>query len=149
MAMKNTYITKSSAETKKLGALLGENLCGRTLICLSGDLGGGKTTFSQGLAAGLGVRENITSPSFVLLKRYKIPPQAKARIRNLYHIDCYRLNKPEEILAIGWEEIFADACGVILVEWAERIAKYLPKERVDVQFEFIGKNKRKIMISVP
>jgi len=145
--MKQEYISNSSKQTKKLGAILGKNLRGRVLICLSGDLGGGKTTFSQGVAVGLDVTENITSPTFVLLKKYKIPGADKARIKNLYHIDCYRLEKPEEILAIGWEEILADARGVILVEWAERIAKYLPRERIDIKFEFVEKNKRKITIS--
>lgn len=141
------YISHSSKQTKKLGAILGQSLRSNILICLSGDLGGGKTTFSQGLAAGLGVKENITSPTFVLLKKYKIPAKSKVRIKNFYHIDCYRLNKPEEILAIGWEEILTDDTGIVLVEWAERIGKYLPKKRVNIEFEFIDKNKREIIIS--
>ncbi|MDP2918592.1 MAG: tRNA (adenosine(37)-N6)-threonylcarbamoyltransferase complex ATPase subunit type 1 TsaE [bacterium] len=147
MAIKQIYISHSSKQTKKLGAVLGKSLQSRVLICLSGDLGGGKTAFSQGVAVGLGVTENITSPTFVLLKKYKIPAKSEAKIKNLYHIDCYRLEKPEEILAIGWEEILADDTGVILVEWAERIGKYLPKKRIDIEFEFVEKNKRKIIVS--
>lgn len=143
MAIKKEYITHSAEETQKLGSLLAENIKSKVLICLTGDLGGGKTIFTQGFARGLGIQEKITSPSFVLLKKYQIPD--KKLIKTFYHLDCYRLKNPEEIFGIGYEEILEDRQAVIVIEWAERIKRCLPLKRINIEFVFVDQNKRKVI----
>ncbi len=111
------------------------------VIGLLGDLGGGKTTFLQGFAKGLGIQEKILSPTFVLMKRFQV---IGYRFQTFYHIDCYRIQKPKEILDLGFEKIIFGPKNIVAVEWAERIRKILPKDALIVKFKFINKNKRKI-----
>jgi len=146
MADKIAFISDSSKKTQKLGELFGQSLKKGVIISLVGDLGGGKTTFVQGLARGLGIRERIMSPSFVLMKRYKIV-NPRSSIKHFYHIDCYRLKKAREILGIGYEEILEEKNAVVIIEWADQIQKYLPKKRISVNFVFIDQTKRKIFIA--
>lgn len=145
--MRYTLISTSPTQTQKIAKLLAKELKGNELICLTGDLGGGKTTFVQGLAKGLGIKEKITSPSFVLIKRYQLKDRPFAKGRSFYHIDCYRLKNPREILDLGFEEILSQKNTTILIEWADKIKKILPKERLDIKFEYISKKKRKISFS--
>jgi len=142
-------ITNSSNQTKKLGEALAKKIKSRKkdkalVLGLSGDLGGGKTTFLQGFAKGLGIKQRILSPTFVILKRFKIKD---LRINNFYHIDCYRLNRDKEILALGFKEIILDSENIVAIEWAERIEKILPKNTIWIKFEFVDENKRKIKTS--
>src|SRR5438874_4865291 len=92
-------ISHSSAQTQRLGMRLGELLVGGELMLLEGQLGTGKTTFTQGLAQGMGITEMISSPTFTLLKEYRGQPR-------LFHFDLYRLDDPDEIVALGFEEYF-------------------------------------------
>ncbi len=148
----------------------GPNLNGQAIIfALSGDLGSGKTTFVQGFAKGLGITEKILSPTFVILKRFKIakPKDQSARIairprrisggnpksktvspkfKNFYHIDCYRLKGPKEIRELGFEEIASDPNNIVMIEWAEKIKEALSKNIVVINFEFKDKNSREIII---
>lgn len=140
--MHYSIISTSPAQTQKIAKLLAKELKGDEVICLTGDLGGGKTTFVQGLAKGLGIKEKITSPSFVLIKRYKIG--TKGKIKWFYHIDCYRLSNSQEILDLGFEEILSQKGVVVAIEWADRIKSILPKNKLNVKFEYISKNERKI-----
>lgn len=110
------------------------------VIGLVGELGGGKTTFSQFFAKALGVKEKVQSPTFVLMKKYKI------RKKNFVHIDAYRIKKTKELLDLGWRELISDPKNIILVEWADRIQKILPKGYVQIKFEVVDENKRKITI---
>jgi len=128
-------ITKNSGETQKLGENFARSLH-TNIVCLYGDLGGGKTTFLQGFAKGLGVKEKVLSPTFVIYKKYN----------NFYHFDCYRINKPEEILELGWEKIIGDPNNIVAVEWPEKIKKYLPKKSASVKFKFIDSDTREIVI---
>lgn len=112
------------------------------LVCLEGYLGGGKTTFAQGVAAALGIKEAVTSPTFLIMKKYQAP-RGKY---NLYHFDCYRIKNAREILDLGWEEIIKDKNNIVLVEWAEKIKRILPKDKVRIKFEFVDENRRKIEI---
>ena len=114
------------------------------IIGLIGDLGGGKTTFLKGFARGLGIKDKILSPTFVILKRFKIKD---LRFKSFYHIDCYRFEKTREILELGFKEIVANPQNIICVEWADRIKKLLPKNSLILKFFFIGKNKRKITLN--
>jgi len=103
-------------------------------VSIVGRSGSGKTTLTQGIADGLGIKDRITSPTFVLMKKFS----------NLYHIDCYRLQKPTDILGLGWQEIMENPKNIVVVEWPERIKKFLPKKTISVRFKFISLNQRKV-----
>lgn len=141
------FFTNSPRETKKLARNLAKKTLkqpsqkGAVVVGLEGDLGGGKTTFLQGFAKGLGIRQRITSPTFVIMRRFKI---YNSRFENFYHIDCYRIKKPKEILDLGWKEIVKDSKNIIAIEWADRIKKIVPVRSFWLKFEFISSNKRKI-----
>ena len=120
----------SAEETQRLARRIGELLAGDAIITLTGDLGAGKTTFTQGLGLGLGVASPITSPTFVLINRYRC-----ADGRMLQHADCYRLaNAPLEMWDAGLADLFLSD-DVVVVEWADRIPGLLPREYLDVAFE--------------
>ena len=104
------------------------------IIALRGYLGGGKTTFAQGLAKGLGIKEKINSPTFNICKRYK----------NFYHFDCYRIENSKEILDLGFKEIAENPNNIVAIEWAERIKDILPKNTHWIDFKFLEKEKRTI-----
>ena len=112
---------------------------------LEGDLGGGKTTFLQGFAKGLGIKQRITSPTFIIFRKFKIKD---SRFKNFYHIDCYRISKPKEILDLGFKEIISNSKNIVTIEWAERIQKILPRETIIIKFEFIDQKTRKITIGL-
>jgi len=111
------------------------------VLGLVGDLGGGKTTFLQGFAKGLGIKEKILSPSFVIFRKFKVK---SLRFKVFYHIDCYRIKKPKEILDLGFKEIVSDPKNIVAIEWADRIKKFLPNDVLTLKFEFIDKTKRRI-----
>ena len=153
--MKKQIITKSSKETKKFaGKLIRELLKSsknkNLVICLEGNLGGGKTTFVQGLAEGLGIKETVNSPTFLIMKKYTAPDRKQTNTRlpskkyNLYHFDCYRISNYQEILDLGFEEIISSKNNIIAIEWPEKIKKILPKERINIKFEFVDEKTRRI-----
>ncbi|MBZ9571861.1 tRNA (adenosine(37)-N6)-threonylcarbamoyltransferase complex ATPase subunit type 1 TsaE [Patescibacteria group bacterium] len=143
------FLTTSSFQTKKLGEILAKEILKTSLgekafsICLEGDLGGGKTTFLQGFAKGLGIKEKILSPSFLILKRFKI---RNSKFKNFYHIDCYRIEKPKEILNLGFKKIISNPKNIVAIEWADKIEKILPGDKLTLKFKFEGKNIRKIVL---
>jgi len=108
-------------------------------------LGGGKTTFLQGFSKGLGIKQKITSPTFVIMRRYKIQ-NTGYKIQNFYHIDCYRVEKPKEILDLGFKEIISNPQNIVAVEWVDRIRKIMPKNTIWIKFDFVNKNTRQISI---
>lgn len=119
-----------------------------TVVGLHGDLGAGKTTFVQAIGRALGIKDRITSPTFVLIKNYAIPQIGKASPRQwkkLVHIDCYRLEKLEELGKLSWSELIADQSNLILIEWPERVEKILPAETIKINFEILGETERKIV----
>jgi tRNA threonylcarbamoyladenosine biosynthesis protein TsaE len=99
-------------------------------LCLYGQLGSGKTTFTQGFAKGLGITTRLLSPTFIIVRRYQIPKKDTF----LYHIDVYRLNSEQEMEGIGIPEIFADLASYTVIEWAERLGKLRPRNRIDIHF---------------
>lgn len=101
------------------------------VLALKGDLGSGKTTFAQAFARGLGVRSRVASPTFVLMRRSGIP---RARYRNFFHIDAYRLKRPGELLRLGLREEFKKPENIILIEWADRVKSILPKGTIWIEF---------------
>jgi tRNA threonylcarbamoyladenosine biosynthesis protein TsaE len=112
---------------------------GGTVIALSGGLGAGKTTFAKGFARGLGVADEVTSPTFSIVSEYE------GRLR-LHHVDAYRLLGPEDFESVGGEEIMADEGGVCLIEWGERIEAALPPEAAKASLEVLADGGRMLRI---
>ena len=149
--MLKIYTTKNYKQTQKLGEKLakevlalrrarGENNSA-VVLGLSGNLGGGKTTFLQGFAKGLGIKEKILSPTFVIQKKFQI---TNSKFTNFYHIDYYRLKNEKDILELGLKEIMKNPENIVAIEWPEKIKKALPKYVIMAEFKFIDKNKREI-----
>lgn len=141
------YFTKNFLKTENFGEemakkILKSSLPQAVVIGLLGDLGSGKTTFSKGFAKGLEVKEKILSPTFVILKRFKI---AKCKHKNFYHLDCYRIEKEKEILDLGFKEIISNSQNIVCIEWADKIKNILPTDTLFLHFEMIDKNTRKII----
>jgi tRNA threonylcarbamoyladenosine biosynthesis protein TsaE len=138
MNIAGEFKTRSADETFELGRRLGEQLNGRAVILLKGDLGAGKTVFAKGVAAGLGIdAADVTSPSFTLINVHD------GRLR-LYHIDLYRLESSSRI-DLGLEEILEDERGVVMIEWAERL-KFAPESSVEVEISYLSDSERVIVI---
>lgn len=116
------YISKSDKETRKIAFGLAQKL-NSNVISLTGELGAGKTTFVQGFAKGLKIKDKIISPTFVLIRQHKIPNTVKT----LFHIDLYRLANNPSIKDLGLEEIWSNQNNIVLIEWAEKITNILPK----------------------
>lgn len=128
----------------ELAAETAKRLRGGEVLALSGELGGGKTTFTKGLAEALRVDESITSPTFVMLKVY--PGEIEDKNIQLAHIDAYRADTIEDIKSVGIEDFLNRDDVVMVVEWAEKIREILPKNTININFEFINENTRKISI---
>lgn len=149
--MKSKYLTNSPSQTKKLGEILAKEILKikprrkkALVLGLEGDLGGGKTTFLKGFAKGLGIKEKILSPTFIIIRRLKINNLTMKQFANFYHIDCYRAQNSKEILDLGFKEIISNPKNIVAIEWAERIKKILPKNTIWIKFEFIDEKTRKI-----
>lgn len=147
-----TFATNNFKKTQKLGEDFARSLLagsqGETLIiALYGDLGSGKTTFVQGIAVGLGIKNRIISPTFVIVRNYRIKNH-ESRIMDFYHIDLYRVEGERDIEGLGIEEIINNENNIVVVEWAEKLKKYLPKKRIDVHFFYENGNERKINFSL-
>ncbi|MET3730293.1 tRNA threonylcarbamoyladenosine biosynthesis protein TsaE [Fictibacillus halophilus] len=130
------YETKSAEETMSFAEKLGSLLQKGDVLTLAGDLGAGKTTFTKGLAKGLGITRTVNSPTFTIIKEYsgRLP---------LYHMDVYRLEDSDEDL--GFEEYFSGD-GVCVVEWAVYIEDYLPEERLELIISHKGDDEREIQL---
>lgn len=138
------YKTKSFRETQNAGQEFAKSLQAGEIVLLSGELGAGKTTFVQGLAGALGVKDRIISPTFVLVRKHRIR-QSKTDIHTIYHIDLYRLEGEVDINTLGLEDIFADENGLFLIEWGEKHASL--KADWEVGIKVISDNEREIAIS--
>ena len=131
--------TNSPEETYAFGKKLGMEAQAGQVYCLNGDLGVGKTVFTQGFAAGLGIQEPVNSPTFTIVQEYddgRLP---------LYHFDMYRISGWEDLYSTGFFE-YAEQGGVIAAEWSENIENALPAGTVTVSFEQTGENERVINI---
>ena len=132
MDFSNNITTKKPEETARVGEELAHHLMNRggAILCLYGQLGAGKTTFTQGFARGLGITTRLLSPTFIIVRRYQIPTNNFF----LNHVDLYRLQTLPEMEGIGLPEIFSDCASYTVIEWAERLGELLPKNRIDVHF---------------
>jgi len=154
----HTYTTTSSLQTKKIGALLAEELKGSEIICLSGDLGAGKTTFTQGLLKGLKIKGPYTSPTFSIIKNYRKEfPISKSqftnkskilnsKIKNIYHIDAYRIGA-KDLLELGFKDFADRTNSITIIEWPERVKKIIPESALWIHFEWVSEKERIITLT--
>ena len=141
--MLGTHITKTVDETKELATKVAKKIAIGTVIALIGDLGTGKTAFTQGFAKAMGIKEAVGSPTFKLVSEYE------GLEHWLFHIDCYRLKNAQQFMNIGGEEYLDPIKGITLIEWANIIEEILPNDTIMINFKRItGKfNYREISIS--
>lgn len=138
-------ISKSEKETFNFAKKFAKQLQGGEVLCLIGNLGAGKTAFTKGLAAGLGIKNIITSPTFVIMKNYKV--LGHKSIKQLAHIDAYRLNGGEQLLGIGVEDYFNQSDCITVIEWANQVADVWPENNIKVEFKILKGDQREIKIT--
>ncbi len=137
------YTSKSAEETQKIaGKIAAKFKENGGIIALTGQLAAGKTTFTQGFAKALGIKDKIISPTFVLMRQHPVPGTKQW----LFHIDLYRLSENPNIKELGLDEMFNNPNAIILIEWAEKIANQLPEGITKITFEKTGETKRKITV---
>ncbi len=148
--MTGAFDVRSVEETWVLARRLAAELKPGDVVCLEGDLGAGKTTFTQGLAAALGVSGRVTSPTFCLVQEHRAAQSPHApssgRPMLLVHMDLYRLRDEDDVLAIGWEDYLAEG-AVIVVEWPGRAGSLVPPTACHVLFTHMGEESRRIVFS--
>ena len=128
------WVTHSPEETTALGSTIGQRLRRGDAVALIGDLGSGKTQFVKGVAAAFHSHPHVSSPTFVIMNRYDgRDPEGRAIF--LHHVDLYRLERNEDILDLGLDEVLDDD-GITLIEWADRMGPLLPVDRIDINFSF-------------
>jgi tRNA threonylcarbamoyladenosine biosynthesis protein TsaE len=142
------FISKNLNQTEEIAKSFLEKIAlefsDRAIVVgLYGDLGSGKTTFTQAIAKILNIKEYVTSPTFVIEKRYDIEHPL---FKKIIHIDAYRLDSGKELLAIDWERDIKDPRNLILVEWPERILEVMPEKHSKINFKFLSENEREIEI---
>jgi tRNA threonylcarbamoyladenosine biosynthesis protein TsaE len=132
----------SVKETKTFAEELSKKIKQGQVVALIGDLGSGKTTFSQGFAKGLGIDQHVGSPTFKLVSEYN------GSYLDLYHVDCYRLNNFEEFLNLGGENLLLPNNGITLIEWADIIQELLPQETIEIKFSRVKDNPNKRLLRI-
>ncbi|PIS30614.1 tRNA (adenosine(37)-N6)-threonylcarbamoyltransferase complex ATPase subunit type 1 TsaE [Candidatus Saganbacteria bacterium CG08_land_8_20_14_0_20_45_16] len=141
MQNEGSYYSRNSRETVALGIKIGRILKPNDVVCLTGELGAGKTTLIQGIAEGCGVKDYVTSPTFIIINEYqgRLP---------FFHFDLYRLNNAAEIADLGVVEYFTRG-GVCVIEWAEKLAGLRPKncQEIKIEIEVISEGERRIVLS--
>jgi len=142
--MNKDIIVKSENETYKQGFSFALKLEKGENLALYGNLGAGKTKFLQGLAKGLGVKEVVNSPTFNVLKLYRV--WGHKTVKQFCHVDAYRLNSEKDLVFLGIEEYLADPEIVVAIEWAEKIEKILPKSVWHIKLNFVSENERRLSI---
>lgn len=136
--MRRKLISESVNDTIKLGIELGVKARPGDVFALSGDLGCGKTVLAKGIARGMGIDDDITSPTFSLLEIYHSEPE-------LYHFDLYRIETPGELDQLFFEEYW-EGDGISIIEWAEKAGKRLPRETTHITIKYIDEKRRSIAI---
>jgi tRNA threonylcarbamoyladenosine biosynthesis protein TsaE len=144
--------TDSPLKTKKIGALLAKEILEESsdrpiIIGLKGNLGSGKTTFVQGFAEGLGIKNRITSPTFVIFRKYDIPRHKLTTngYSFFYHMDAYRIKNVSELIPLNFKEMVSVPRSVIVIEWPENINKALPKNTLQMEFQHSRKENERII----
>lgn len=133
-------ITNSFRETQEIGEKFAKTLKNGDVLCLYGNLGSGKTSFVQGLAKGLGIEKRIISPTFIIIRSYIL------KNSNFYHVDLYRISGSNDLISLGLPELIDSKENILAIEWAEKLEDLLPHNRIDLHFEQVSDNTRKISI---
>lgn len=144
--MAKTVTTKNALETQALAAELAHRKEHLQVITLQGDLGAGKTTFTQGFARALGITKNLISPTFIIMRTYQLSDDPHSRKKFFYHVDLYRITSAADIEDLGILEVMRDPQNIVVIEWPEKIASALPQQRLDLLFKPIDENTREIII---
>lgn len=140
-----SIISKSAKQTQQVAARIAENLRGGEVLLLRGDLGSGKTTFTQGLAHALGVTRQITSPTFIIMRSYNLSKK-KGDAINFYHLDLYRTESEKDIKGLGLLELLGQKENIVVIEWPEKLVSKIPKNAISLNFKFINVREREITI---
>ena len=140
------YATASPEETQKVAAEFAKRLSGGDILALEGDLGGGKTTFVQGLVKALGYGGPVTSPTFTIMNLYPLPDHPR-NIHQICHVDFYRLKNTEDLTHVGIMDYLGDPKTLMVIEWAQRAAEVLPPSTQHIRFQFVNIDERVITIS--
>ena len=146
--MSNTDVTLHSyspEETFTIGRNLAADLCRGQTVALVGDLGSGKTCLIQGICEGLGIREQVTSPTFILIQEY-VGRDCSGSRTPVYHFDLYRLRTPEDLVNLGWDD-YLDRKGICLIEWADRAGGLLPEGTITIHIEEQNPRERVLKLS--
>lgn len=147
-----TYLSSSSAETERFAETFAKRLIGKPqiakrksalVIALEGELGSGKTTFIQGFLHGLGVKKRSPSPTFIIFRRFKIND---LRFKNLYHVDAYRIKDYHELVTLGFRGNISDPHNIVLIEWADKIRKILPRSVLWIKFRHGKKENERVVL---
>ncbi len=133
--------SNSTQETNRLAEKLAKKTKPGDVFALYGNLGSGKTTFTNFLVKALGFDSRVQSPTFVIIRTYN---KNLGKIRKVYHVDLYRLTRPEELDDLGWEEMFEEEDAVVIIEWPEFLEENLPKGVKKLRFTYVDENTRKI-----
>jgi|SRR3989344_939536 len=155
------FITNNNTETQNTGQYFASEILTKkpgkqaVILALKGDLGAGKTTFLQGFAKGLGITEVINSPTFIIMKKFKIPTKTILKKRRssvlryefFYHFDLYRLENQKDLEFLHFKEIISDPKNIVAVEWPEKIAGILPKNTISINFNHLEEGKRELTVS--
>lgn len=141
--MPQTHITHSKEETQRIAADFAKTLRGGEVVALLGDIGAGKTTFTQGLVAALGSSVRVKSPTFAVLHEY--PIEGHVTIHRVVHIDFYRFTSPEEVRALEFES-YEDSRTVIIAEWPELAGEKMPRATHEIRFRGISEHEREIIL---
>jgi len=135
------HLKLTETELKAWGVELGRGASPPLVITLTGELGAGKTTLAQSICSGYGVVEEVTSPTYALVHKYSAPKSA------VFHIDLYRIESPEQLTNIGWDEIIA-ARALVLVEWPERAGARLPEDHLPIDLDYVPNDpSRRILLA--
>jgi tRNA threonylcarbamoyladenosine biosynthesis protein TsaE len=137
---KKKIVTKNFEETQEFSKNFAKKFKGGEAIALYGDLGAGKTTFTQGLARGLGIKSRTISPTFVILRSYR------GKSFNLHHLDLYRLISEKDVIEQGIFDLFNDPKNIVVIEWAEKMENFLPKNTIRIHLKYLNENTREIEI---
>lgn len=141
-------ITNNARQTQAIAREIAQKVVSQkpqnkaVVLALWGDLGAGKTTFTQGFAKALGIKGKVLSPTFTIMKKFTMH---KAGFKYFYHMDCYRLNGKKDLDVLGFQEIVLSPENIVVIEWPEKIKSMLPKGALRIQFKHVSENIREIL----
>lgn len=140
-----TIRTNSLEETQAFASSFAQHMKGGEVLLLTGDLGAGKTSFTQGFAQGLGITHRIISPTFIILRSYGVPANQKG-VEKFFHVDLYRIQNENDIEGLGLPELMNKKEHVVVIEWPDRLGSLKPQQRWELSFTTLSENSREITI---